>query len=278
MLLMLLGFADKDASKRVRLSDSGSQGRGSPSGTPTRTSRSGSGSESRKGSEPPAGRQQRLGSSVSMTESQNSASADPSMPNASPVASMDSPAISSGDHSPTFSPNQRDLPPLSGPASSSQGDDRTTEQFSMQRHLPSISDVFDGQNRLIRGVSPSCEANGFHYPGVDARPATFRGEQASSRSSSNPSLGQSRTSPDGPLPIRALLESRPEPTFEASQPPHPLHSSSFHLEQKLAHQNQANAAGLPAINGAPFNRQNPGTLLTWVPKVSTPDPRSHMSH
>ncbi|GAB1310424.1 Non-histone chromosomal protein 6B [Madurella fahalii] len=243
---------DKDASKRVRLSDSGSQSRSSPSATPTRTSRSGSGSESRKGSEPPAGRQQRLGSSVSMTESQNSASAAPSMSTASPVVSMDSPAISSGDHSPTFGANLRDLPPLSGPASANQGDDRATEQFSTQMHLPSLSDVFDGQNRLRGGVTQSCEANGFHFPGVDARPATFKGEQTSSRSSSsNASFGRSRTPADGPLPIRALLESRPEPTFEASQPPHPLHSSSFHLEQKLlhAHQAQTGATALPAING-----------------------------
>lgn len=166
----------------------------------------------------------------------------------------------------------------------------------MQRHLPSLSDVFDEQNRLL-GISPSHEANGFRFHGahvgstgpslshvgIDTSTATFRGEQTPS---GNPSpgtpFGHSRAPVDGPLPIHALLESKQEPAFEARQPPPTLHGNSFRIERKPLHAHQTLNGGpdLPAINGAPSNHphQLRGTLLTRMPKVIRPRTRFHTTH
>lgn len=269
-------FADKDASKRVRLSESGSQGRGSPSATPTRrTSRSGSGAESRRGSEPPAGRQ-RVDSTVSTSESQYTAS------QSTPDESTNRPVVikvegQSSDRSPIFDGSSHALPLLPSPRHSNHGDERGIEQSSIQRQLPSLFDVFDGQG-LPGGNRPSHEANGFRFPGSDARPTPLKSEHHFGNSSSYPTYGHPRTPVDGPLPIHALLaHNKPEPAFDPRQPPRTLHGTPYHAEQKsrLVHQ-PPNGAGLPVINGAPSNRPNPGMLLTWVPKVITPGPpRSH---
>jgi hypothetical protein len=274
--LTIFVSADKDASKRVRLSDSGSQSRGSPSANPTRMSRSDSGTSSLKGSEPPTERQQRLDSTVSSGESQNAgASVAPPMTIPSPDESIDSPVLSNGDRSPVPTAYLRDLSRLSAPSSSSLGDDQGREQQNIQRHLPSLSDVFDEQNRLLGTMSPSNECNGFHFPvahasnagpplgynGVNSRGPTFRTEQASpsisSQSPQNPPYSHSRTPADGSLPIHALLASRPEAAYrpevayESSQPPLHAHESSFHVEQKplLTHQSP-NGVGFPTANGA----------------------------
>lgn len=299
------GFTDKDVSKRLRLAESGSQGRGSPGATPTRrTSRSGSGAESRRGSEPPASRQ-RVGSTVSTSDSQYTEALTPST-SVSPDESANTPVMvkverQPSDGSQTFDTNQRDLPVLSGPRHPHQGDDRGMEQLSMQRQLPSLFDVFDGRG-LPGGIRPSHEASTFRFHGAhvgsqglpmghnggDARPAPLKSEQQpfAGNLHSYPAFGHPhpRTCVEGPLPIHALLASKPEPTFEPRQPAHPhphphqhpLHASSYHVDHKpqLIHQHP-NGAGLPVINGAHSNRPNPGMLLTWVPKVITPAPRSH---
>ncbi len=257
---------DKDASKRLRLSEPGSQGRG-PSATPTRTSRSGSGADSRRGSEPPTSRQR----VDSMSDSQFALSMGPSASIASPDDPILSPVMSdserhSADLSPTFKSEPRDQPALAGPRHPHQGEDQGREPPGLHRHLPSLSDVFDGQG-LPGGMRPSIEPNGYRFPGghvgapghppshggVDTRPAPLsNGHPYSGQPPSHPSFGHPRQPVDGPLPIHALLASKPEPPFQASQPPHPHHPNPYHLDQKsrLVHPPQNGAAGLPMINGA----------------------------
>ena len=162
------------------------------------------------------------------------------------------------------------------------------ERLSMQRQLPSLSDVFDARS-LPGTIRP--ETNGFRFPGPghhppahpggDAHPVQIKSEQQPFTGSLPPNQAfshQPRTPVDGPLPIHALLASKPEPAFEARPPlPHPYHGTSHHVDQKprIVHQTPNGVAGLPVINGAPSNRPNPGMLLTWMPKVIAPGPRSH---
>jgi len=270
--------ADKDGSKRLRLSESGGQGRCSPGATPTRTSRSGSGADSRKGSEPPTSRQ-RVDSAASMSESQFSVSLGPSASIASPEEPILSPVISdserhSSDLSPTFKTEPRDQVSLPGPRHHNQGEEQSREQPSTHRHLPSLSDVFDGQG-LPGGMRPSNEqANGYRFPGAhvvgspgpplshgggDARPAPLtNGHSYVGNPPAHPSFGHPRPPVDGPLPIHALLASKPEPPFHNHQPPHIPPGNPYHTDQKprLVHQPPNGAAGLPMINGASSAAQN----------------------
>ncbi|KAK4238664.1 hypothetical protein C8A03DRAFT_14896 [Achaetomium macrosporum] len=246
---------DKDASKRVRLSESGSQGRGSPNATPTRSSRSGSGVESRRTSEPPTGRQ-RFDSVVPSSESQYTGS----LPISASIAPADEPILSPGvsdssGRSPTFKQEPRDQP----------GDDQTRDQSGMHRHLPSLSDVLDGRELPV-AVRPSTETSRFRFPptnvacgpghplahaGRDTRPAlSIDGQPSVGKSSPHPSFGQVRPSVDGPLPIHALLASKPETPFSSNQLPYPYHGNPYHVDQKprLVYQPPNGAAGLSMIN------------------------------
>lgn len=301
----LRGCADKDASKRVRLSEAGSQGRGSPGATPTRrTSRSGSGAESRRGSEPPVGRQ-RGGSTVSATESQSTASQTPSTQISSPDESTN-PAVvvkiegqQSSDRSPVFDTNPQGAPLFPGHRHANHGDGRGMEHPSNQRQLPSLFDVFDGHG-LPGGIRPSHDPNAFRFPsthavgsqgrpldhsGGDARAAPLKSEQHFGNSSAYPTYGHPRAPVDGPLPIHALLaHNKSDAAFDSRQQQQqqqhvsrPLHGTPYHADQKprLVHQ-PPNGAGLPVINSAPPNRPSPSMLLTWVPKAITPGPpRTH---
>ncbi|KAK4105492.1 hypothetical protein N658DRAFT_121285 [Parathielavia hyrcaniae] len=259
------GAADKDASKRIRLSESGTQGRGSPSATPTRTSRSGSGTESGRGSEPPFGRQ-RLSSVVS--ESQYSASQGPSAPIASPDEPVLSPVSSnperhSFNRSPTFDLDPRDQPSVPGPGRSGQ-EDQGPEQSSMHQSLPSLSDMFNGQG-LPRGMHPSNESNVFrystahhiglqgptlHHSSGDASSAGPNGPPFMGNSPPHQFFGHPRPQFDGTLPIHALLTSKPEPTLHASQPPHQYHDAN-HMDQqpRLRHHFPDGAASRSMMNG-----------------------------
>ncbi|KAK3310078.1 uncharacterized protein B0T15DRAFT_23298 [Chaetomium strumarium] len=248
---------DKDASKRVRLSESGGQGRGSPNATPTRSSRSGSGAESRRTSEPPPGRQ-RVDSGVSSSESQHTGS----LPASAPIGAADEPVFSpcvsdSSGRSPTFKQEPGDQT----------GDEQARDQTGMHRHLPSLSDVFDGRE-LPLGGRPSAETSRFRFlstnvaggpghsmahAGRDMRPAlSLDGQPYVGNSSTHPSFGQPRAPADGgPLPIHALLASRPEPPFSSNQLPYPHHGTPYHVDPKPrpVHQPPNGAAGLPMING-----------------------------
>lgn len=277
---------DKDASKRLRLSESGAQGRGSPSATPTRTSRSGSGADSRKGSEPPTNRQR----VDSMGESKFAVSLGPSASIASPEDPILSPVLSdserhSADLSPTFKSEPRDQPSLAAPRHPSHGDDQSREQPGPHRHLPSLSDMFDGQG-LPGGIRPSNETNGYRFPGPhivsspghppshagggDMRPAPLtNGHSYAGHPPSHPSFGQPRAPVDGPLPIHALLASKPDPNFHTPQPPHAHQGNSFRLDQKppLVHQPPNGASGLPMINGY-HHHQPPPSLPQHAPHVN----------
>ncbi|KAJ9142107.1 High mobility group protein B3 [Pleurostoma richardsiae] len=218
---------EKDASKRVKLSDSK---RADQSSTPSRTVRSGTvGSQS--GSEPPPTRQQRIGSTVSNSESQyaaSTASGSQLTPREDP---LNSPSIKgyfdprAGEPSPGASGSPHEvssLPPRHPPSrrNSSWLDGPRAEPAMPPRHLPSFSDMFD--NRApINGVHHS-DVGGFnpfqrsHQSGSPAsapsvnsagsKPPSLRKEQSSAGSiSSASSYSYPRTPIDGPLPIHALL-------------------------------------------------------------------------
>ncbi|KAL2271173.1 hypothetical protein VTJ83DRAFT_544 [Remersonia thermophila] len=220
---------DKDTSKRVKLEPQ-SQRRASPGATPTRTSRSGSGSESLRGSEPPCSRP-RVGSIVSASDPQHP-SAGPAAPASASDDSATTPAAKeterpSRDISPTVGKGPKSLPPLTSAAPpGGQGEaQHARERFSMHRQLPSLSDVFEGQ------PLPS---------GRDGPPSlTGPGDRPYSGAASThpPSFGQSRTPVDGSLPIHALLASKPDPSFPAtdgSSHAHQAHQSSYHADPRPA--------------------------------------------
>lgn len=217
-----------------------------------------------------------------MSESQYSTPLTPSVSAVSPDESITSPVVSSieehlSDRSPVFDTQLGDLPLLPGRHTSNQGIDQGREQLSTQRHLlPSLSDVLDGQG-LPRGIRPSNETNGFRLPnghvvgsplgyaGTDPRPAPPANEQHLARiPAPTSSFAQSRTPVDGPLPIHALLASKPEPPFQTNQPPHLHQGNAQYLDQKpwLVHRTPNGAAGLPMVNGSPSNRTNARKMLT----------------
>ncbi|KAL2127342.1 hypothetical protein VTI74DRAFT_10888 [Chaetomium olivicolor] len=302
---------DKDASKRLRLSESQGQVRGSPNATPTRTSRSGSGAESRRGSEPPTGRQ-RVGSIASMNESQYTASVAPSVSIASPEEPVLSPSVSiserhSSELSPTLNPDHRDQPPLPGPRQPNQGEEQSREQRSMHRHLPSLSDVFDGQD-LPGGVRPSHETNGFRFqgsqvpnqrppmchPNSDAHPTSLtNGQPYHGHPPPNPAFSHPRPPVDGPLPIHALLASKPEPTFQPKHapqsPPQPHHGNPYQKTPRFVHHVPNGSAGLPIINGyhhngpplshhqPPMAGQHPNSGYSTPPQLTQPQPPATLS-
>ncbi|KAK4196380.1 hypothetical protein QBC40DRAFT_9736 [Triangularia verruculosa] len=245
---------DKDTSKRTKLSDGERNGRASPRAGQNRSSRSGSQEESRRSSEPPASRGQRFGSVVSISESQYSTATTPSASHASPKDEpIHSPMIKTErpERSPTF--NSMEAP-------SQRTQNWRNEPPNMQRHLPSLSDVFEGQR--FPGGMHSVEMNGYRFPrepapspgvhpgrvdGGDSRPPTLKSEQSTSGSTSSGSpFGQPRTPVEGqPLPIHALLTSKPE-HFDLSQQQQQQQQRPPHIYQGL----YPNGAGtLPAING-----------------------------
>ncbi|KAK4186475.1 hypothetical protein QBC35DRAFT_453272 [Podospora australis] len=262
---------DKEGSKRVKMSDSSNQNRTSPGATPNRASRSGSRPESRRGSEPPATRQHRVNSTVSTSESQYSTTMTPTASQAGHDDAITSPALSQlsrpSSLSPTFNP--RDGPSAPMQPHSSWADAQRQEQPSMQRHLPSLSDVFDSR-RFAGGLHSGQEVNGFRFQrdplpspgpltghnGGDSRPP-MRSEPSQSStgsSASTSSYGGPRTPMDGQLPVHSLLGPKAEPydtLQQQRQQQHIFHGGSYPVEQKpFAHGQMANGAGsLPAING-----------------------------
>jgi hypothetical protein len=263
---------DKDTPKRLKMSsDTDAPNRTSPSASQNRSSRSASRAESRRSSEPPASRGQRLGSVVSTAESQYSAATTPTASQASPqdepMHSLMMVKTERHERSPTFNS-------VEAPTQRSQN--WRDEQPNLQRHLPSLSDVFDGQR--FPGGMHSAELNGFRFPrdpipspgalpgridSGNTRPPTLNSEQ-SSASSGSP-YGQPRTPIDGPLPIHALLTSKPD-QFDLNQQQH-QHQQPLQQRPHIFHGGPyPNSAGsLPAINGAPPTRPKVGRILTWMP-------------
>jgi hypothetical protein len=249
----------------VKLSESGGLSGSSANATPNRTSRSGSGSESHLGSEPPPSRQQRGGSTISMGDGPRSASVTPASHHASLDGSMNSPLANTMEQrSPECSPTFSTSPP--GRRDSNWLDDQRMEQPGMQRHLPSLSDVFDGQG-LPGSALATSEASVFSFPrnhicnspdpppgltGGDNRPPALRTEQSSTGSSSSASsFGYPRT-PEGPLPIHALLDTKPSHPFETGQQQSYFHTNSFAVDHNQPFVHQTNGVGPPMTNGTPF--------------------------
>lgn len=268
--------ADKDAPKRVRLSEHGGQGRGSPGAITTRTSRSGSGADSRRGS-PPRSARQRI-SSVISSDSQYTSSLASSTSVTSPEDTVLSPPESNLEQQHSMkrsSPIKLDLKdqsPLPNSRSASQRDDQSREQSSMHRQLPSLSDVFDGQG-LPGAMRPSSDPGSYRFPGAHVMGSPGRplghhhgGDNRSppmtngtdhrysdNPSSSHPPFGLPRPPVDGPLPIQALLDSGPEPAFRSHQPTQ-LQPSSSHLvgrnhNPSPVHQSQSGGPGRQITNG-----------------------------
>ncbi|KAK3988126.1 hypothetical protein QBC44DRAFT_371452 [Cladorrhinum sp. PSN332] len=253
---------DKDGSKRVKMSDSSSQRRSSPNATTNRSSRSGSGTESRRGSEPPVGRQQRMGSTVSMATSHGSQDEAIHSPIAPSIEHM------SSDRSPIFNLNPRELRPMpSQQRSPTWGDDQRPEQPPVQVPLPSLSDMLDRQ-RFGSGMHPpGTDVNGYHRFTRDSMPSP--GPLSSHVGGDNrgpphiktePSYGSPRTPLDGQMPIHSLLSSKPEPSFDQRQShhqhqsqrqPHIFHGSPYPADQKPinTHQPSNSVGSLPSING-----------------------------
>ncbi|KAM7223232.1 hypothetical protein V8F06_001445 [Rhypophila decipiens] len=228
--------SDKESSKRTKL-ESGAISGSSTNATPNRASRSGSGSP--RDSEPPPSRHQRLGSTVSVVDSQNSTTMTPLSYHHS--VDMDSPKTVTteihSDRSPTFSTSPTEPPAPynsrrdpSWPGGDDQRMDQRQDHTSAHRPLPSFADVFDGPNRLPSMGNPS-DINGFPFPRTRTSPGPppglingehrppFRHEQSGgSTSSSASSFGHPKTPVDGTLPIHSLLASKPAlHAFEASQ-------------------------------------------------------------
>ncbi|KAH8890869.1 hypothetical protein GQ53DRAFT_782156 [Thozetella sp. PMI_491] len=236
---------EKDASKRLRLSEAGgsNQSSSSANATPDRTSRSGSGSDAPGGNEPlPQARQQRINSTVSATtESHYPSVMTPSSHHYSMEDSMASPGTSADrllERSPTYSSTSpRDMSARPSRRNSGWIDD----QQPNLRSLPPLSDVFDSRS-LLNGGPPN-DVNGFPFsrgpisespgpvPGLislDKKPPPLNKEQSSSASTSsgsgsNSSYGFPRTPIEGSLPIHALLGStKLGPSYEDCTPPLPL--------------------------------------------------------
>ncbi|KAK1657184.1 HMG box protein [Colletotrichum godetiae] len=199
----------KESSKRQKL-DSGArlQNGGSASATPGSLSSTGSGTESHQGSEPPPNRKQRVGSVVSISESQYSTAVP------TPISHHHHPNDDSV-HSPASV--QFDRESLHS----------TSPQPVALPHLPSLSDVFNN-GRGLNGVSRSPEANGFggFAPPTHAGPSappTLKHEYSSagSISSSGSGLSFPRTPSESSLPIHALLSNKtlPGPPFELQPSP-----------------------------------------------------------
>lgn len=222
---------DKDNAKRVRLSEAAV---GEPNGIHNHIGRVGRASSIGENATEPPARHQRIGSIVSNGESYYA----PSVMSASqrtPGEESTTASPSAGyfdrrrEHSPSFAVSPRDSsaqPPtfplrrdpayLEGPRN---------EAPPPPRHLPSLSDMFDGRP-MPNGVAHPGEGSGptfgilprghqtnspAHTPsisGSDSRPPSLRKEQSSAGSMSSGSSYNSsypRTPVEGPLPIHALL-------------------------------------------------------------------------
>lgn len=192
------------------------------------------------------------------------------------------------ERSPTFSASPTEPAiPYNHRRDANWPDDQRVEQRQdhpgAHRPLPSFADVFDGAGpgRLpSMGHAPD---NGFPFPRTHAspgpppglingenRPPGVRHEQSSaggSASSSASSFGYPRTPTEGPLPIHALLASKPHPhPFEIAQhqqavfqPRPPSSMSMEHKQQQqhpFSHQGPNGRGPSSIMSGAPL-RYNP---------------------
>ncbi|KAJ4394583.1 hypothetical protein N0V93_003802 [Gnomoniopsis smithogilvyi] len=221
---------EKENAKRVRLSDPSAT---EPNGNPTHAGsigRVGSIGETHSG---PSGSRQRIGSIVSNGESCYAPSIlSGSMRTPTEESSAFSPNggyFDRREHSPGFSVSPRDssappsMPPIRRDPSYIDG--FRQDSLPQTRHLPSLSDMFDGR-QMPNGLSYSSEqslppnptvlprayhtASPAHTPstcGSESRPPSLKKEASSGGSLSSGSSYSSypRTPVEGSLPIHALL-------------------------------------------------------------------------
>lgn len=225
----------------MRLSDAGSETQGTSAGNGApkraRSATAGSGSDSQHGSESRhARRDQRVGSTVSVAESQYSNSPTPGTQHASLDEPLNSPpaipAEASFERSPALSASPRDAP--SGHPSRRNSlwiEGQRADSAVGQRNLPSLSDMFDSRSHAVNGMPAAGDANGYGgYPrphhatspgpppglvGGESRPPPLRKDYSSAASSSS-SFSHPRTPIEGSLPIHALLSGKPTPPFDSS--------------------------------------------------------------
>lgn len=204
-----------------------------PNGTSNITSQTGrTGSIGETGGGPPDARQ-RIGSIVSTADSCYAGSAlSGSMRTPTEESSVVSPSggyFERREHSPSFSASPRDnsAPPmLPMRRDPSYVDGLRNDALASSRHLPSLSDMFDGRP-LLNSTSYSNEQQLGHNPGMllprghqtaspaltpstsgsESRPPSLKKEPCSTGSLSSGSSYSSypRTPVEGPLPIHALL-------------------------------------------------------------------------
>lgn len=229
MGLGLTPLIEKDNNnKRVRLSD--------PNATETNGVLNHVGSISRVGSigEPnggTSGARQRIGSIVSTSESCYAPSMlSGSMRTPTEESSAFSPNggyFDRQEHSPSFSPKDGSVPPTMAPIrrDPSYVDGHRSDSLAPSRHLPSLSDMFDGR-QMPNGLSYSSDqqlgpnpvmlprgyqtASPAHTPstcGSESRPPSLKKEMSSGGSLSSGSSYSSypRTPIESTLPIHALL-------------------------------------------------------------------------
>ncbi|KAK1843326.1 hmg box protein [Colletotrichum chrysophilum] len=209
----------KESSKRQKLDSGVRLTNGSASATPGSLSSTGSGTESQPGSEPPPNRKQRVGSVVSLSESQYSTAVP------TPISQHQHPA-DEAVHSPTSTQFDREsLHSTSPRATHSRSrrptwtDTQSNPEAVPTQVLPSISS-FSGVLPSLNGASRSPEMmNGFGYapsrhPNSLPPPLPSAGSTASSGSA--PSYPH--TPSHNPLPIHALCSNEGK-VSPVSQPP-----------------------------------------------------------
>jgi hypothetical protein len=180
------------------------------------------------------------------------------------------------DISPTVKKEHKRLPSISSstqPGSQGETQQPPREQYSMHRQLPSLSDVLDGQP-LPSSVRPTSEPGGFRFPGPpggsagrplgpiggDGRPPlTTTNDRPYNGIASGPPppANHSRAPVDGPLPVHALLASKPDssfPTANASSHSHQPNAHSYPVDQQQAmgpmhHPMHDGPAGHATMNG-----------------------------
>lgn len=254
----LTGIADKDATKRVKLSPGACSSNDRRSANPGRLSRRGSGSPSttpRAGDHAPR-RHHRLSSVVSATDSHVSATPAPH------PANLDERVHSpldhrSSEHSPVIRASPRDTAAVYRPTPLWH-EDQPSEQTGPPRLLPSLSDVVDSHGSLSSGQSLT-DLNGYPFPRsyrrdsagpppdlIDSarKPPTLSKEQSSAGSiSSASSNSYPRTPIEGSLPIHALLSEKPQ--------------------QPLSSMMQFQGSSIPLDHKSPFlPRQAPDGILS----------------
>lgn len=219
---------DKDNNKRVRLSDPNATEVNGVLNHVETISRVGSIGETSVGT---AGSRQRIGSIVSTSESCYA----PSMLSGSmrtPTEESNTFSPHGGyfdrqEHSPSFSPRDNSAPPTMAPIrrDPSYVDGHRSDSLAPSRHLPSLSDMFDGRQMpnglpyssdqqigpnpvmLPRGYQTASPAHTPSTCGSESRPPSLKKEMSSAGSLSSGSSYSSypRTPVEGSLPIHALL-------------------------------------------------------------------------